>query len=96
MLTAEACGVVLRLISLTAQQLLTTLLPFLVHLKLGSGPNFNVLTGIAGDRALLAGPSQGHLLWSLSGFLGAWTQDHQGLALAITEDPDGSDLVQVR
>ena len=96
MLTAEACGVVLRLIALTAQQLLTTLLPLLVHLKLGCGPNFAVLTGIAGDRALLAGPSQGALFWYLSGFLGAWNPDHRGLALAITGDPDGSDLAQVR
>lgn len=96
MLTAEACGVELRLIALTAQQLLTTPLPFLVHLKQGSGSHFAVLTGIAGDRALLADPSQGHLLRSLSELLGAWTPVHRGRALAITADPAELDSVRVR
>ena len=96
MLIAEACGVKLRLIVLTAQQLLTTPLPFLVHLKQGSGCHFAVLTGMAGDRALLADPSQGHLLWSLSEFLGTWTPEHRGPALAITADPAELDSFRAR
>jgi predicted double-glycine peptidase len=95
-LMAEAYGAAPKLIGLTTRQLRKAPLPLLVHLQLTTGPHFSVLTGMAGDRVTLADPSQGRLLWSLSEFLSAWAPDHRGLALAITEDPDGLDSARVR
>ena len=95
-LMAEAYGASPQLIALTAAELQTVPLPLLVHLQLGTGPHFSVLTGIAGNRVTLADPSQGRLLWSLPEFLSAWAPEHRGLALAITADLDGSDSARVR
>ena len=95
-LMAEAYGAAPKLIGLTTQQLRKVPLPLLVHLQLTTGPHFSVLTGMAGDRVMLADPSQGRLLWTLSEFLSAWAPDHRGLALAITEDLGVPDSVRVR
>ena len=55
-LMAEAYGASPQLIALTAAELQTMPLPLLVHLQLGTGPHFSVLTGIAGNRVTLADP----------------------------------------
>ena len=63
--------------------------PALVHLNLPTGAHFSVLVGLAGQRVILADPSQGFQWWSREQFVDAWAADDNGVALTLTADPVG-------
>ena len=63
--------------------------PALVHLSLPTGAHFSVLVGLAGQRVILADPSQGFQWWSREQFVTAWAAEHYGLTLTLTEGPAG-------
>ena len=63
--------------------------PALVHLNLPTGAHFSVLVGLAGQRVILADPSQGFQWWSREQFITAWATEHRGLTLTLTAGPAG-------
>lgn len=71
------------------RELYSMRLPALVHLTLPSGPHFSVLVGLAGQRVILADPSQGFQWWSREQFVDAWAADDDGVALTLTAGPAG-------
>lgn len=63
--------------------------PALVHLNLPTGAHFSVLVGLAGQRVILADPSQGFQWWLREQFVSAWAAEHHGLTLTLTAGPAG-------
>ena len=86
---AEALGWQPILSTIGQRELHAMRLPALVHLTLPSGPHFSVLVGLAGQRVILADPSQGFQWWSREQFVAAWAADDNGVALTLTADPAG-------
>lgn len=86
---AEALGWQPILGTISQRKLHAMKLPALVHLTLPSGPHFSVLVGLAGQRVILADPSQGFQWWSREQFVAAWAADDDGVALTLTADPAG-------
>ena len=82
--------------AISHRELHTMALPALVHLNLPSGPHFSVLVGLAGQRVILADPSQGLQWWSREQFVAAWAPERDGVALTLTADPAGRGGVAVR
>ena len=88
-LLAEALGWQPTLSTISQLKLHAMRLPALVHLTLPSGPHFSVLVGLAGQRVILADPSQGFQWWSREQFVAAWAADDDGVALTLTASPAG-------
>ena len=88
-MVAETLGWQPMLGTFSQRKLHAMRLPALVHLNLPSGPHFSVLVGLAGQRVILADPSQGFQWWSREQFVDAWAADDDGVALTLTADPAG-------
>ena len=79
---AEALGWQPTLGAISHRELHTMTLPALVHLNLPSGPHFSVLVGLAGQRVILADPSQGLQWWSREQFVAAWAPERDEIGRA--------------
>lgn len=86
---AKTLGWQPTLSELSHRELHKVALPALVHLDLPSGSHFSVLVGLAGQRVILADPSQGFQWWSRAQFVAAWAAEDDGVALTLTADPAG-------
>ena len=86
---AQALGWQSTLSTISQRELHAMRLPALVHLTLPSGPHYSVLVGLAGQRVILADPSQGFQWWSREQFVDAWAANDNGVAVTLTADPAG-------
>jgi len=82
---AASQGVLASVVAVPASSLSGLLLPALVYLQLPSGPHFSVLSGLAGERVLLADPSQGNLIWTREAFARAWAPKGEGVLLSLQQ-----------
>ena len=80
---ADSLGVRAHVAAVTHESLTQLPLPVLVYLQLPTGPHFSVLSGAAGDRVLLADPSQGNLVWTREAFNRAWAPKGEGVMLSL-------------
>ena len=80
---ADSVGVDAHIAAVTHEALTQLPLPVLVYLQLPTGPHFSVLSGVAGERVLLADPSQGNLVWTREAFTRAWAPKGEGVLLSL-------------
>jgi len=80
---ADSVGVDAHIAAVAHGSLAQLPLPVLVYLQLPTGPHFSVLSGVAGERVLLADPSQGNLVWTREAFTRAWAPKGEGVLLSL-------------